>query len=204
METKIKICGMRRIEDIKIINKYPVNYVGFIFAESKRKVTPEQAKEMIKHLRDDIKKVGVFVNEDIEKVNEIAKYCGLDILQLHGEENNEMCKKAIVPVWKSISVKDEKSIEIIKNYNSVSGFLLDTYSKNMKGGTGKTFNWELVKELSKDNFVILAGGLTPENILEAIEIAKPQVLDINSGVETDLYKDEAKIKIVFEKLKRLC
>ncbi len=203
MKTKIKICGMRRVQDIEVINQYPISYVGFIFAKSKRQVDVEKVKKITKDLRSDIKKVGVFVNESVEKINEIVRECSLDIVQLHGDETDDDCKNVIAPVWKVISVKDKKSIEKINDYKNAVGFLLDTYSKDERGGTGKVFYWDWVKGLSDDKFIILAGGLNPDNIENAIKTVKPQVVDVNSGVENDLYKDASKIEGLFSNFAKI-
>lgn len=201
MYPKIKICGIKTKDEIEIINKYPVNYIGFIFAKSKRQVKKEDVVELRKLLREDIKAVGVFVNESVETIEEIVNTCNLDLIQLHGEETNELCKQLEIPTWKSIAIKDGKSIEEIEAYKDVEGILLDTYHKGEKGGTGKTFNWDIVKHIPKSKFTILAGGLNPDNVLKAIEEVNPQVLDVNSGVETDLFKDENKIRKLFDNLK---
>lgn len=195
MECKIKICGLQSLEDIEIINKYQeIAYGGFIFAESKRKITVEKAAELKKAMRSDIKAVGVFVDMTIEKINEIAEAVGLDIIQLHSHETLEDCKNANRPVWKMISVKDEKSVEQEKDFPTAQGILFDTYLKGMTGGTGEKFNWNFVLGMPEKRFTILAGGLTPENIQNAMITVKPQVIDVNSGVETEGRKDAAKIE----------
>ncbi len=186
----IKVCGLKRVEDIDMVNEVKPEFVGFVFAKSTREVRPELAKELIEKLDKDIKAVGVFVNEDPAKVNHIASYCGLDVVQLHGEEDPLYCKRIEYPMWKAIAVKDESSIHKLKNYPLVEGFLLDTYSKEVKGGTGKAFNWDIVKDLHKDYKIILAGGLKPENIAEAIQTVHPYCVDVSSGVEKDGVKDQ--------------
>lgn len=198
---KVKICGLRREEDVDIVNKLKPDFVGFIFAESKRKISPEKAKQLIEKLDKDIKAVGVFVNEDPAKVNNIASYCGLDVVQLHGEEDPLYCKKIEYPMWKAIPVKNERSIHKLKNYPLVEGFLLDTYSKEAKGGTGKTFNWDMVKDLHKDYKIILAGGLNPENIRQAIQTVKPYCVDVSSGVEKDGVKDKELVEKLIEEVR---
>ncbi|MCT4598015.1 MAG: phosphoribosylanthranilate isomerase [Vallitalea sp.] len=203
MIPKIKICGIKNIQEINIINKYPVSYIGFIFAESKRQITEEKVVKLRKYIREDIKVVGVFVNADSKYVNRVADSCKLDIIQLHGNEDNDYIKEVNYNIWKSLSVINEDSIENIKSYKGVDGFLLDTYSKGKNGGTGKIFNWNLAKNLSMSNFTILAGGLNKENIIEGINTVKPQVIDINSGVETNLIKDENKIKELFNVLEHI-
>lgn len=197
---EIKICGMKTLEDIENINHYPVNYVGFIFAEnSKRKVSVEQAAEMRRRLRSDIKAVGIFTYKNIYEINKIADKVGIDILQLHSDETDDDCQKALKKVWKMISVKDEKFFEKMIKYPNAEGFLLDTQSYSL-GGSGKTFNWEFAKGVSQRYFTILAGGINPQNALEAINKVKPHVLDVNSGVETDGKKDIRKIDELFGRI----
>lgn len=201
--SKIKICGLRRDEDINMINRHDVDYVGFILAPSKRKVTPEQVKHFISNLKPGIKTVGVFVNEDIDKVNEIAEFSGLDIVQLHGDESVEDCKKSKFPVWKAFGVKDD-SIEakLIEYRDYVELFLLDAYDKNAKGGTGKSFNWDILNSFKNKYKIALAGGLKAENIKAAEEQVNPLVLDLSSGAETDGFKDEEKIIAILKELDR--
>ena len=187
---KVKICGLKREEDIEIVNKFKPEFVGFVFAESKRKVSPERAKQLIDSLSKDIKTVGVFVNEAPEKVNEIAEFCGLDVVQLHGDEDALYCEKIKHTMWKAVAVKNEETLDELKGYPLVEGFLLDTYVKGEKGGTGKTFNWDMVKDLYKDYRIILAGGLNPENIGKAIQSVNPYCVDVSSGVEKDGLKNE--------------
>lgn len=197
MRPKIKICGIKTKEEVMMLNNYPVDYLGFIFAKSKRQVTLNQAMMLRKLVRSDIKVVGVFVDEAPQKINQIADTCRLDIVQLHGHEDDVYCSQMKVPKWKSIGVKDASSLQQIGAYHQIDGILLDTYQKGVSGGTGKTFRWDLVKGLAKQHFVILAGGLNPDNITSAIKAVKPHVLDVNSGVETNLIKDEQKIRALF-------
>lgn len=198
----IKICGIKTLEEVEIINRYPINHIGLIFAPSKRQVSEDTAKTLVENLRKDIEPVGVFVNESLVRVNELIKTCGLKLVQLHGEESVDYCKKVRGRVWKSFSIKDADSLKRIPEYTPyVEGILLDTYHEGEKGGTGKVFNWELVKELSAQYRIILAGGLTPDNVMQAIKTVQPQVVDLNSGLETNLIKDETKIKTLFENLK---
>jgi phosphoribosylanthranilate isomerase len=163
---KIKICGLTRMEDIHLVNRYRPDYVGFVFADSKRKVTPNIAKEMIGLLSPSIKKVGVFVNEHIERVKEIIDMCQLDIVQLHGDETPYYCTLMGQPVWKAIRVQNLKSLEMMKEY-PVEAILLDTYSKGQYGGVGKTFDWNLVKQAGKKQKLVLAGGLNAQNVATA-------------------------------------
>lgn len=203
--TKIKICGLRRVEDIEMVNENLPDYVGFIFAESKRKITKEVAKKLIERLDKRIKTVGVFVNESEKKVEEIAKYCGLDILQFHGEETTEYCDKfkEKYKVWKAFSVKDngiEKKLIEYKEHTELC--LLDAYNKKVRGGSGEIFNWDLIHGISEKYKIALAGGITSENILEAEKQVKPYIIDLSSGVETDGFKDKEKIEKVIKKIRR--
>ncbi|QZY53650.1 phosphoribosylanthranilate isomerase [Crassaminicella profunda] len=193
--TKIKICGLKREEDIVYANKLKPDYVGFVFAKSSRQIDKYRAKELIMGLDKSIKKVGVFLNHSIDEVKKIAKFCELDILQFHGDEDPLYCNSFENKVWKAFRIKDENSLKELEKYN-VDGFLVDTYTKGTYGGTGKVFNWEIVSDMSKNKFVILAGGLNPKNAKEAIEAVNPQVLDVSSGVEVDHVKN-------FEKMKKI-
>lgn len=191
---KIKVCGLKRKEDIEIVNTLDVDYIGFVFAPSKRQVTLENAKILRGLLRPSIKVVGVFVNEEISTINSVIESCKLDIVQLHGEESPSFASKVLVPVWKAISVSSLENVGKHKEYPMNYGILLDTLVAGQRGGTGKTFDWRLIKDLSEERFVILAGGLTPDNVEEAIKETKPHVVDVSSGVEVDGYKDINKIK----------
>ncbi|MCK9267479.1 MAG: phosphoribosylanthranilate isomerase [Alkaliphilus sp.] len=195
---EIKICGLRREEDIDYVNKLKPDYVGFVFAKSKRQVTPYKAKKLIEELDKSIKKVGVFVNQNKEHIKQIAKICNLDVLQFHGDEKPGDIVGFEQKVWKSFSIKDKSSFKYMKYYD-VNGYLLDTFIEGKKGGTGKVFDWDLISCLNKDGFIILAGGLNSENIDVAIKKVRPQVVDISSGVEVDGHKDFNKMKRIIEK-----
>ena len=154
-------------------------------------------------MRNDIKKVGVFVNAPIEEVLEVIKMCQLDVIQLHGEESVDYIQQIPIEVWKTIPVKDQKSLDLIQTYeNHVEGILFETYHESLKGGTGKTFDWTLLKGLSSTPYKrILAGGIHPENAHEAIRLVRPDILDVNSGLEVDGYKNLDKVKKLFKELK---
>lgn len=204
MNIKVKICGIKNEDEIKIINKFPVNYLGFIFAESKRKVFPIEVKKLRDLIRSDIEVVGVFLNQKIDFINETIKESNLQYVQLHGDETVDCCRKVKAKVWKTISVDEKGFVHNYKNYLSiVDGILLDTVVKGQKGGTGQVFNWEMAKNLSKEFKLILAGGLNPDNILEAINAVKPDIIDLNSGLETKLIKNEEKIATLFDRLKEI-
>jgi phosphoribosylanthranilate isomerase len=197
---EIKICGIKTEAEIETINGYPVDYIGFIFATSKRQITVEQGAVLRSKIKPGIKVVGVFVDPTYEDLLLTIKLCGLDIVQLHGSEPNELIQKITIPVWKSIPIRDANSLEALESYPDCAGFLLDTYHKGATGGTGEVFNWNLIKDLNCEKPIILAGGLSTQNIVEAIRTVRPQVVDLNSGLETNLIKDPVKVKALFEVL----
>ena len=193
---KVKICGIRRAEDIEIINKYPPDYIGFVFAESKRKINLDTAKTLKKMLKVNIPVVGVFVNGNIEDILELYRNDIIEIAQLHGDENedyiNQLKEEAPgIKLIKAIEINKKEDLNDYENIN-VEYLLLDSGK-----GSGKTFNWDLInKNISKDFF--LAGGLNSANFNQAIEKFQPYGIDLSSGVETNGYKDEEKIKKIME------
>lgn len=197
----VKICGLRRVEDALMINGFKnIKYVGFVFADTKRRVTVERAIEIKNALRADIKTVGVFTESSAEEINEIAAAVGLDICQLHSNERNEDCEKVNTVVWKAIRVKNEDSIKAADEFTAADGFVLDKYKAGEYGGTGEAFNWDIVRDFSQKHFTVLAGGLNKDNILSAIDIVRPDVVDLSSSVETDGIKDYDKIKEFMERI----
>ena len=182
---KVKICGITNSEDASMAASLGVHALGFVFAPSPRQVTPEKVRSIIGTLPPFIQTVGVFVNEDLETIWDITDYCGLGILQLHGNETPEFCYRVTLPSIKAFRLKDESSLLSMKLYRGkVRALLLDTYRKGVKGGTGKGFDWNLAiraRELGIP--VILSGGLRPSNIQRAISTVKPYAVDVNSGIE---------------------
>jgi phosphoribosylanthranilate isomerase len=205
---KVKICGITNFDDAAMAAGLGANALGFIFASvSPRNIEPATAKEIIKRLPPFIKTVGVFVNEEIDKIRCIATSCGLDAIQLHGDETPEICEALMPRTIKAIRVKDDFDTSHLLSYRGkVRAFLLDTYSEKAVGGTGKTFNWDKAIEINSIGIpVILAGGLTPSNIAEAIKKVKPYGVDVNSGIEKSPgIKDHELMKELFEKLKGAC
>ncbi len=199
---KVKICGLRRMEDIEIVNKYKPDYVGFVFAKSKREVNIEEAKKLIEKLDKDIKSVGVFVDLEPEKVNEIKKISGIDIVQLHGHEDIDYCQKIDGTIWKAFRVKDESIKEDIEKYSNIAEILLlDAHVKGVAGGSGKKFDWNLVNKIGKKDNIALAGGINIENIDEARERVNPILLDVSSGVEAGGFKEEGLIREFLKKVR---
>ena len=200
MKTKIKICGLQSAEDIEMVNELMPEYAGFVFCESRRKVSKEKAEELIKSLDSKIKKVGVFLDQDLEEVHNIAQDCSLDILQFHGSESQQYCNSFIQEIWKSFLVEDESSLEMLENY-STEGYLLDSFVKRVAGGSGKKFNWEILENKEIPRTFILAGGLNSENVQEGIRRTKPDIVDVSSGVETDGRKDSDKMMQFVEQVR---
>lgn len=205
--TKIKICGLKRRKDIEYVNELLPDYIGFVFAKSSRQVHLDLAKELGNLLEKRIKKVGVFVNEDVEQVKKIAQEANLDVLQFHGDEDQGYLSNFNgFIIWKSkaIDVSMKKvSQDIMDEINSypIEGVVLDSSIKGVAGGLGKSFNWDIIQRLSIEKKLILAGGLSIDNVCKAIEIAKPDVVDISSGVETEGIKDFNKIKKFIDKVR---
>jgi phosphoribosylanthranilate isomerase len=200
---KVKMCGMRREEDIIYANEIRPDYVGFIFADSKRYISPEMAEKFRKGLNENIKVVGVFVNEDVKRMAEIAKKVPLDVIQLHGEERKEdilELKKLLgseVQIWKAVRVR--KREDVIKAMQlPAEKILLDSFAKNMYGGTGKLLDISLLTGMSFSKPYFLAGGLNTENIGDIIKKIHPYGIDLSGGIETDGKKDQKKMKKIME------
>ena len=195
--TKIKICGLTRTEDIEMVNEFLPDYIGFVFAKSRRQVSAEQAKELKNKLRPAIKAVGVFVNEKPENIAEIANQGIIDLIQIHGDEDAAYCaqlrKLTQAPIIKVVRVEREDDLAGIEEFDC-DYYLFDTLSSKDYGGTGKAFDHSLLhnKEIKKPFFV--AGGLNQDNVAAVIEVIKPFGVDTSGGVETDGIKDANKIK----------
>jgi phosphoribosylanthranilate isomerase len=203
---KIKICGITNLEDAQDAVTFGADAIGFIFAKSPRKVEPEAVKSIIANLKGKILKVGVFVNEELNRVMEIAEDCKLDAIQLHGDESPEYTSQLKKwPVIKALRIKDDATLTSIKRYKDVFAYLLDTFSEVSYGGTGETFDWSLaVKAKDFGKPVILSGGLGLSNIQEAIKVVRPYGVDISSSIETKPGKKDSKLmKEVIARIKAL-
>lgn len=200
---KIKICGItNRVDAINTVS-LGADAIGFVFAESSRQVTPKEVKKIMQVLPPYITTVGLFVNESVKKVIETMQFCKLDVVQLHGQETPEYCKKIPYRIVKAFNIQDEASLKPIEKYVT-SAILLDAHAENKQGGTGHTFNWELVQYLYQKYYIILAGGLNSENVEEAIRTTKPYAVDVSSGVEKSPgKKDFKKIKEFIEKVRNI-
>jgi phosphoribosylanthranilate isomerase len=200
---KVKICGITRLEDALTASDAGADALGFVFySRSPRHVTPEQAAEIIGHLPPFVQTVGLFVNEEVSIINSIADQCGLDLIQLHGEETPDYCNAIRRRVIKAFRVKDSSTLDLLAPYN-VAGYLLDAWSPAAHGGTGQTFNWEIAAEAAKrGQRIVLAGGLTPDNVAESIRQTCPYGVDVSSGVEAGPgRKDACKVRLFIERAK---
>ncbi|HIJ80226.1 MAG TPA: phosphoribosylanthranilate isomerase [Desulfuromonadales bacterium] len=181
---RVKICGITSLEDALLAINAGADALGFVFfEESSRFITPDNAAAVIRRLPPFVQTVGLFVNEELASVNMIAGQCGLDLVQLHGEESPEYCMGINRRVIKAFRVKDSSVLDELPRYD-VAGYLLDTWSPVAHGGTGTTFNWEIAARAASQRPIILAGGLTPENVGDAIRQVRPYAVDVSSGVES--------------------
>ncbi|HDR7775782.1 TPA: N-(5'phosphoribosyl)anthranilate isomerase [Bacillus tropicus] len=192
---KVKICGITDMETAKRACEYGADALGFVFAESKRKITPKRAEEIIQELPANVLKIGVFVNESVEMIQKIADECGLTHVQLHGDEDNYQIRRLNIPSIKSLGVTSESDMKNAQGYET-DYILFDSPKEKFHGGNGKTFSWELLAHMPKElrEKTILAGGLNTLNIEEAIRTVRPYMVDVSSGVETEGKKDVEKIK----------
>ena len=191
---KIKVCGTTNLKDALFAVESGVDAIGFIFyKKSPRYILQKDAKDIVAKLPPFVETVGVFVNETSDRVNRIAEQCKLTAIQLHGDESPAFCRRIKRRVIKAFRVKDTNSFKGMADYD-VSGFLLDSYNEESKGGTGKTFDWNLALRAKKQGPIILAGGLNPYNVYTAIHRVKPYGVDVCSGVEKSPgIKDSVKI-----------
>jgi len=202
----VKICGITDYEDASIAVELGAGALGFIFADSPRQITPQKARDIIRAMPPFVKTVGVFVDEGPAAIKEIIHYCGLDLVQLHGDESPDLCCELMPYTIKALRIKDESSLRTSRIYHGkVRALLLDTYSKDKAGGTGKTFNWQLAIKIKKLGIpIILAGGLGPANIDGAVSTVRPYAVDVNSGVEERPgKKSHTLMKDLMEKVRRI-
>ena len=199
---KVKICGLRRPEDIEAANAAKPDYVGFIFVEgTKRYVEPIQAAQFRKDLAGDIQTVGVFVNARIEKIVAICKAGIIDVIQLHGEEDatyiDQLKGQVDQEIIKSVAVGDD----LVVAPNQADYLLFDSLSPS-RGGSGKIFDWQMVSAYQEKPF-FLAGGLGVENIEAALKVVRPYAVDASSSLETDGVKDPVKMQEFVAKIREV-
>jgi len=195
--TKVKICGLTRLQDIDAVNEILPDYIGFVFAESKRQIDEDRAMELKKRLDPRIKAVGVFVNEDLDRIIGLCRTGIIDLVQLHGDESEEYAArlKKHIPnkIIRAVRVRNKAEVENAAKY-SCDFLLFDAYHDGSYGGTGKSFDWSLIAAVNRPFF--LAGGINPDNAANAIRSVKPYCIDVSSGVETNGFKDPGKIAAV--------
>ncbi|WP_432822260.1 phosphoribosylanthranilate isomerase [Trichloromonas sp.] len=180
---KVKICGITSIEDALHAAACGVDALGLVFyARSPRGVSLDLARQIVAELPPLVTTVGLFVNETPEQIREIVDTCGLDVIQLHGDEGPDQCLYPPRRVLKALRVQGEHSLAGIDDYR-VSALLLDAWRPDSYGGTGHVCDWQLAARVAAGRRVILAGGLTPENVAEAIRLVRPYGVDVSSGVE---------------------
>ena len=201
MTTRIKICGITNLADAQLAVELGADALGFIFyRQSKRYVAPALAADICAALPPFVTKVGVFVNESEVDIRKTLNDCRLDAVQLHGEESPEFCQRFPVKVIKAIRVRNEDSLRAAADYD-VDALLLDTYTAEQHGGTGQKFDWTLARQ-AKTMLrppIVLSGGLTPENVGDAICQTEPFAVDVASGVEAELgRKDPEKLRRFFK------
>lgn len=190
---KIKICGIQDPRTGYDAAMAGADAIGLVFARSRRQVSPEQAREICQALPPLVTTVGVFVDTPIEEVRDIADFCGLNLVQLHGQESSGYCRELGLRCIKAVPARDRLTLEQANSY-PVSAVLVDTYLQGESGGTGKTFDWKLLEGVKLDLPFILAGGLHPGNVGRAVALLKPYGVDVSSGVEVNGQKDITLIK----------
>ena len=211
--TKVKIDGFSEEEHILAAGEAGADFVGLVFAPSKRQVTPEKAASLVRAVRELDKPpavVGVFVNTPASEVNRIADECDLDLVQLSGDEDWQYCLEIEKQVIKVIHISDSDSVDSVvakieEGFGTLQGrdviYLLDTQAVGAYGGTGKTFDWEMAKKAAEKFRVMVAGGLTPGNVGQLIRQVNPWGVDVSSGVETNGVKDNEKIRAFIKNAK---
>jgi phosphoribosylanthranilate isomerase len=202
---KVKLCGVKRPEDIAFMNEFLPDYVGFVFAGTKRRVTVATAEDLAKALNPTIKTVGVFVDEAPDIVANAAKVVGLNAIQLHGAEDAEYLKniRSLLPhleIWKAVQAKDAGTI-LNALMLPADMLLLDSFSPAENGGTGKRADFGLIQSSHIDRPYFLAGGLSCENIVQIVREMSPYGVDISSGIETDGVKNRGKIESIMRILR---
>lgn len=196
---KVKICGITNIEDADVAVKAGADALGFVmYRKSPRFVEQAVVKRIVAGLPPFVLPVGVFVNEEPERVRTLMDDCGLALAQLHGDESALYCQQLGRPVLKALRLKDRGTFLALAEFQgraNVRGVLIDTFSDQAYGGTGKTVDWTLAQEAARATPIILAGGLTPTNVAEAIAQVRPYGVDVSSGVEQSPgKKDHDKVK----------
>lgn len=200
---RVKICGVTRPQDVRMIVKSGADAIGFQMSMGPRKITPAKARQLVALVPPWVTPVGVFVNESLARVKRLIKLCGFRAVQLHGDENKAYCRAIPVPVLKVIRMRDAQAIRPYRGFR-VAAFLLDSYNKNIPGGTGKSFQFHWArgaKALAAP--VLIAGGLTSDNVRQALRSSKAFGVDVASGVESRPgVKDPRKVSLFIRNAKK--
>jgi phosphoribosylanthranilate isomerase len=196
---RTKICGITNVEDALVAVAAGADALGFLlYRKSPRYVDPMRVQQIVAQLPPFVVPVGVFVNEEIKIVRDLMDTCGLALAQLHGEETATYCRELSRPVLKALRLKDRSTFLALAEFQGragVRGFVLDAFSKEAYGGTGRVVDWSLAREAAQAATVILAGGLTPENVGQALREVQPYGVDVSSGVEVAPgQKDHEKVR----------
>ena len=203
MKMKVKICGITNLDDALLSAELGADLLGFIFYPgSKRFISFEHAKEIIAQLPSSVEKVGVFVDHEVNELKSVSKLIGLTAIQLHGSEEQNYIDKITLPVIKGLRVKDDYDFALLNDFRNCT-FLLDAYSEKDLGGTGKSFDWNIIPHELRSK-IILAGGISSENIEYIYKNIKPLAVDLSSSLESSPgKKDMAKLKEFFNKINQL-
>lgn len=211
--TKIKICGVKRIETLRVLTEWGVDYAGFVFVPSKRQVSAGEAGELLRAVPGHPPAVGVFVNPSLQELEEVLQEARLSVIQLHGQESAAFCQQVrerfSLPVWKALAVgkdgeRSDRRAEMEPYLAVTDGLLFDTYDPSLAGGTGKRFSWEQIPQLQQWSAplpCIVAGGIHAGNVGELVATYQPAVIDVSSGVETAGEKDTEKIRELVERVR---
>ena len=180
---KVKICGITNLDDALVATELGADALGFVFADSPRRIVLDQVQEIAAGLPPFVCKVGVFVDSGFEEIQRAISIGSLDLVQLHGSEDPDLCRLLAPRVVKSFRVKDESVLDLLSRYE-VRAYLFDTYNKVLKGGTGQVFDWDIAKSATEKGRIILSGGLNPDNVMQAVCDVRPYAVDVSSGVES--------------------
>ncbi len=196
MFVKIKICGITNVEDASISVDYGADAIGFVFyPQSSRYISPDKAAQITAIMPPFVSVVGIFVDASFEFIKEVINKVDIDVVQLHGNESPDFCKMFDCKIIKAFRIQNAETLEVCKNYLNIS-WLLDAFNPDLIGGTGKVFDWQIaLKARLLNPRIILSGGLTPENVADAIQKVRPMAVDVSSGIEKSPgKKDHQKLK----------
>jgi phosphoribosylanthranilate isomerase len=201
---RVKICGITSREDARAAIEAGADALGFIFVEgTPRWIDPGAAAAIVAELPPFVATVGVFIDRPIEEIERVALSCSISLAQLHGNESARECERLRVPFVKGIRIRSENDLAALSAYRCARAFLLDTHSPERPGGTGTTFPWEIAAKAAREARIILSGGLTAENVAEAVIQVRPYAVDVCSGVEASPgRKDHRKVREFIDRAKK--